>query len=156
VGVLAGDIEGEPSDEDWWLFKLTQDIQSYAPRSRIRGMWLESDSTDTDGRQHYSFTSDQSVTLFYSNILKSSSGYAFSLDRDSYEFTPYGISLHPDVAQHLDELSTATHDPPEEETSDSDSTSDPEIELELPSARARSIYRKGCTFSSYRDLLHGK
>ena len=56
VGVLAGTENSVPSEDDFWLFRLSRDVFSLTPsqRTQLHGMYMEHVETDRKGNECFS------------------------------------------------------------------------------------------------------
>lgn len=163
VGLLAGEVEGSMTCDDWWLLLITRDLNSANPTSRchIHGNWLEH-TDSSDGFEIFRKPSETEIQLYFGNLLMDRVGDPFIIPREEciYERGSYSIPL--EVCHELTEQAQKGNEHNTSETNvesenASDDTSDPPSEPQSidysTRRRTREINCKGMKFKSYKDLL---
>ena len=161
VAALAGEEDGVVSADDWWLFRVKQDLFRASKLSNVYGQWLEYESTDSAGNQLYVDGRESSV--YFSTLLKDEMQLPFLIVRENYDECDDGIIINPEVCSKLDELVTNIWDAVEEAEQQAEEAElqEPEAEepqqqqVTLPLRRPTRIRRGDLSFTDYAQLLKG-
>ena len=106
VGVIAGEENGIPSEDDYWLFRLTRDVFNLkpGPRCQVYGVWLEHIETDDKGKESY-YVSNNHEELRYTSFLIDPENNLFIVIEEAYQAMEIDnrqvIVIGPDQAHEL-------------------------------------------------------
>lgn len=167
VGVLAGTEDGLPSEDDFWLFRLSRDVFNLrpSPRSQLHGVYLEHIETDRRGNQCYAISNINRV-LRYNNVLKDEEKAPYILVKEAYQLKLLDevqvVEISPEVAH---ELTLLAHKVDEEEEDEEERLAEVQdnhgqecsgesVQVQpLPRFRSRNIRgRGGEEFTSYKTF----